>query len=146
MNQIFLVNESRRRFIQGVGGLALGIYVGDAFADKGAAAPGNGGADLLAPVNFEPNAFVRIGSDNTVTVISKHLEMGQGTFTGLATLLAEELDADWTQVRVEGAPADVAKYKNLMMGIQLTGGSTAMADVQQNNHTIAMHQIFETGC
>lgn len=128
MNQIFLVNESRRRFIQGVGGLALGIYVGDAFADKGAAAPGNGGADLLAPVNFEPNAFVRIGSDNTVTVISKHLEMGQGTFTGLATLLAEELDADWTQVRVEGAPADVAKYKNLMMGIQLTGGSTAMAN------------------
>ena len=128
MNQIFLVNESRRRFLQGAGGLALGIYVGDVFADKGTAAPGNGGSGLVAPINFEPNAFVRIGSDNTVTVISKHLEMGQGTFTGLATLLAEELDADWNQVRVEGAPADVAKYKNLMMGIQLTGGSTAMAN------------------
>lgn len=128
MNQIFLVNESRRRFMQGVGGLALGIYVGEVFADQGTAAPGNAGSGLVAPLNFEPNAFVRIGSDNTVTVIAKHLEMGQGTFTGLATLLAEELDADWNQVRVEGAPADAAKYKNLMMGIQLTGGSTAMAN------------------
>jgi len=54
--------------------------------------------------------------------------MGQGTFTGLATLLAEELDADWDQVRVEGAPCDLGKYKNLLMGLQATGGSTAMAN------------------
>jgi len=125
---ILIVNESRRRFLQGAGGLALGIYTGAAFADSGTAAPGSGGDKLVAAVNFEPNAFVRIGADNTVTVVSKHLEMGQGTFTGLATLLAEELDADWELVRVEGAPADAARYKNLMMGIQLTGGSTAMAN------------------
>ena len=65
---------------------------------------------------FEPNAFVRIGRDNSVTVIVKHLEMGQGTYTGLATLVAEELDADWAQVRVEGAPADAKLYNNLFWG------------------------------
>jgi isoquinoline 1-oxidoreductase beta subunit len=126
--EILIVNESRRRFLQGAGGLALGIYTGAAFADSGTAAPGSAGGQLVAAGSFEPNAFVRIGSDGIVTVVSKHLEMGQGTFTGLATLLAEELDADWDMVRVEGAPADVNKYKNLLMGIQLTGGSTAMAN------------------
>ena len=55
--------------------------------------------------------------------------MGQGTFTGLPTLVAEEMDAAWTQIRVEGAPADAARYNNLLMGsIQGTGGSTAMAN------------------
>ncbi len=79
--------------------------------------------------DFEPNAFVRIGTDNSVTVIMKHLEMGQGTFTGLATLLAEELDADWSQVVAEGAPADAARYNNLNWGtMQGTGGSSAMAN------------------
>jgi isoquinoline 1-oxidoreductase beta subunit len=78
---------------------------------------------------FMPNPFVRIGSDNTVTVIAKHLEMGQGTYTGLATIVAEELDADWSQVRVEGAPADARRYNNLFFGpMQGTGGSTAMAN------------------
>lgn len=76
-----------------------------------------------------PNAFVRIGADNSVTVIAKHLEMGQGSYTGLATILAEELDADWSQVRVESAPADAALYNNLLMGpIQGTGGSSAIAN------------------
>jgi isoquinoline 1-oxidoreductase subunit beta len=123
---ILIVNESRRRFLQGVGGLALGIYAGAALAEQGRAAPGS--ARNGPAVNFEPNAFVRISLDSTVTVVSKHLEMGQGTYTGLATLLAEELDADWDQVRVEGAPADVAKYKNSLLGLQATGGSTAMAN------------------
>jgi isoquinoline 1-oxidoreductase beta subunit len=128
VNDITIVNESRRRFLQGAGGLALGIYLGAAFADQGTAAPGSAGGELAPAGGFEPNAFVRIGTDNTVTVLSKHLEMGQGTYTGLATLLAEELDADWNQVKVEGAPADAARYKNLLMGIQGTGGSTAIAN------------------
>lgn len=85
-----------------------------------------------APTNaqaFAPNAFVRIGTDDTVTIISKHLEMGQGTYTGLATIVAEELDADWRQVRVESAPADASKYNNLFWGpMQGTGGSTAIAN------------------
>jgi isoquinoline 1-oxidoreductase beta subunit len=125
-HDILIVNESRRRFLQGVGGLALGIYAGAALADHGRAAPGS--VRNKPAVNFEPNAFVRIALDSTVTVVSKHLEMGQGTYTGLATLLAEELDADWEQVRVEGAPADVGKYKNSLLGVQATGGSTAMAN------------------
>jgi len=116
-----IVNVSRRRFMQGMGGLALGLYLAPLLADKSAAA-------LAAAQNFAPNAFVRIGTDGTVTVIAKHLEMGQGSFTGLATLLAEELDADWSKVRVEGAPADAERYKNLLFGIQGTGGSTAMAN------------------
>jgi isoquinoline 1-oxidoreductase beta subunit len=62
------------------------------------AGPGKAGGEAIAPARFEPNAFVRIGSDNRVTVIIKHLEMGQGTYTGLATLVAEELDAAWSQI------------------------------------------------
>ncbi len=78
---------------------------------------------------FAPNAFLRIGADNHVTVIAKHLEMGQGAYTGIATIVAEELDADWAQVRVESAPADAKRYANLAFGtIQGTGGSSAMAN------------------
>jgi len=107
-------------------GLTLGFRVGDALAQTRPAA--NAAASNAATASFAPNAFVRIGSDNIVTVISKHLEMGQGTYTGLATLLADELDASWTQVRVEGAPADNDRYKNLAFGMQGTGGSTAIAN------------------
>jgi isoquinoline 1-oxidoreductase beta subunit len=78
---------------------------------------------------FTPNAFLRIGSDNSVTVIAKHVELGQGAYTGIATIVAEELDADWAQVRVESAPADAKRYANLAFGtIQGTGGSSAMAN------------------
>jgi isoquinoline 1-oxidoreductase beta subunit len=78
---------------------------------------------------FAPNAFLRIGADNSVTVIAKHLEMGQGAYTGIATIVAEELDADWAQVRVESAPADAKRYANLVFGtLQGTGGSSAMAN------------------
>src|SRR5580700_4312349 len=125
---MFIVNESRRRFLEGMGGLALAVYAGVAPAEQGRATLSSGDKKPAEAVNFAPNAFVRIASDNTVTVVSKHLEMGQGTYTGLATLLAEELDADWEQVRVEGAPADVGKYKNSLLGVQATGGSTAMAN------------------
>jgi isoquinoline 1-oxidoreductase beta subunit len=77
---------------------------------------------------FAPNAFMRVAADNSVTVLAKHLEMGQGSYTGLATILAEELDADWAQIRVESAPADVKRYANLAFGVQGTGGSTAIAN------------------
>ena len=74
------------------------------------------------------NAFVRIGSDNSVTIMIKHAELGQGTFTGLATIVAEEMDADWSQVVAEAAPANKALYSNNFLGMQLTGGSTAIAN------------------
>ncbi|MCB1896613.1 MAG: molybdopterin-dependent oxidoreductase, partial [Rhodocyclaceae bacterium] len=107
-------NLSRRRFLQAGGGLTLGFVLPVALAAE--AGPGKAGSGLAAPVSFEPNAFLRIGPDDSVTVISKHLEMGQGTYTGLATLVAEELDAAWAQVRVEGAPADARRYNNLFWG------------------------------
>ena len=114
-------NESRRSFLGGVAGLTLAIYLPSAGAAAGKAA-------AAAPA-FEPNAFLRIGEDNSITVISKHLEMGQGTYTGLATIVAEELDADWSKVRVESAPADHKRYNNLSWGpAQGTGGSSAMAN------------------
>lgn len=113
-------NESRRRFLKGTAGLTLAVYMPWSLADSTARAGKKEG-------EFEPNAFLRIGEDNVVTVISKHLEMGQGAYTGLATLVAEELDADWAQVRVESAPAE-SRYKNSLLGIQGTGGSSSIAN------------------
>src|SRR5574343_1952145 len=130
MSELTLENLSRRRFLQGGAGLTLGFCLpAIAATTLPAAGPGKAGEGLAATVSFEPNAFLGIGAENSVTVISKHLEMGQGTYTGLATILAEELDADWKQVRVEGAPADAKRYNNLFWGpAQGTGGSTAMAN------------------
>lgn len=115
-------NESRRRFLQGAAGLTLAIYLP-------AATAAGAGKNAAGAATIEPNAFLRIGEDNSVTVISKHLEMGQGSYTGLATIVAEELDADWSQVRVESAPADAKRYNNLSWGpAQGTGGSTAVGN------------------
>ena len=112
---------SRRDFLKS-GGLVLGLYVpfGKNVLAQGAAAK--------TEINFSPNAFVRIGSDDTVTVICKHIEFGQGPFTGMATLVAEELDADWSQMRAEHAPSNQVLYKNLLFGVQGTGGSSAIAN------------------
>lgn len=78
---------------------------------------------------LSPNPFIRIDSTGLVTVISKHLEMGQGVSTGLATLVAEELDAAWAQVRVELAPLDPARFNNLGWGrMQGTGSSSSIAN------------------
>ncbi len=101
-----ITNLSRRRFMQAGGALTLGFMLPMAVEA--------GSGPVAAP--FAPNAFLRIATDHSVTVISKHLEMGQGTYTGLATLVAEELDADWAQVKVEGAPADAKRYNNLLWG------------------------------
>ncbi|TYC89668.1 xanthine dehydrogenase family protein molybdopterin-binding subunit [Novosphingobium sp. BW1] len=72
--------------------------------------------------------FLEIAPDGTVTVFSKHLDMGQGTWSGLASLVAEELDANWTKVRVTGAPVSNTAYANHMFQRQATGGSTSLAN------------------
>jgi isoquinoline 1-oxidoreductase subunit beta len=118
--------STRRDFLKGSGTLAaVALTIGFDWtnsARRALAAP-------TAGTTFVPNAFVRIGSDDSITVISKHLEMGQGSYTGIATVLADELDADWGQVRVESAPADAKRYNNLAFGpMQGTGGSSAMAN------------------
>jgi isoquinoline 1-oxidoreductase beta subunit len=74
------------------------------------------------------NAFVKIGADDKVTVIVKHLDKGQGVSTGLSTLVAEELDAAWSQMAWEFAPADTARYANLALGLQGTGGSSSISN------------------
>lgn len=122
-----LHNVSRRSFLKTGLGLTIAVMVPGCAKSSGEVAAVD--AVVEDGILFEPNAFLRIGSDNTVTVIAKHLEMGQGTYTGLATLVAEELDADWTQVKVEGAPADGKRYNNLAWGpYQGTGGSSAIAN------------------
>jgi len=127
-------NVSRRDFLsyglRAGFGLTLGLSL-PVMAQVRESAPGITGTQKIEAA-LAPNAFVRIGTDNTVTVVSKHLEMGQGTYTGLATLVAEELDADWSQVTVVSAPADAGRYNNLLWGrVQGTGGSTAIANAYE---------------
>ena len=97
------------------GGLLISLYVPEFV-------PAARAADSAAkPVAL--NAFVRIGTDETVTVISNHSEMGQGIYTSLPMLLNEELEADWARVRVESSPVEPV-YNHTVFGIMMTGGST----------------------
>ena len=109
----------RRQFLKTAavtgGGLLLSFYI-PAFSRKFGAAP--------ATTTFIPNAFIRIGNDDLITVIVNHSEMGQGSYTSLPMLVADELDADWSKVRVEFAPVDAA-YNHPGFGMMATGGSTS---------------------
>ncbi|MCU1308593.1 MAG: aerobic-type carbon monoxide dehydrogenase, large subunit CoxL/CutL-like protein [Acidobacteriaceae bacterium] len=111
----------RREFLKfslvASGGLMIGFYLPG--MSKLAA------AEQSSANVFMPNAFVRIGTDDRITVIVNHSEMGQGVYTSLPMLLAEELDADWAKVGFEPAPVD-PKYNHPVYGIQMTGGSTSV--------------------
>jgi isoquinoline 1-oxidoreductase beta subunit len=110
---------SRRAFIKIAAGTGVGLVIGLDLPF----------ASANAVESFAPNPFVRVAPDNTVTVLVKHLDKGQGIATGLSTLVAEELDADWKQMRAEFAPADASKYNNLLFGpLQATGGSSSIAN------------------
>ncbi|WP_030130414.1 xanthine dehydrogenase family protein molybdopterin-binding subunit [Pseudomonas sp. QTF5] len=120
MNRINPV--SRRGFLKGSAVLGGGLVV--AFVIPGANRFAVG-AENQGNV-FAPNAFLRIGNDNSITVLLGHSEMGQGIWTGLTMLIAEELDADWSKIRVEHAPASAADYGlPAFGGMQITGGSTS---------------------
>src|SRR5882724_5540563 len=76
---------------------------------------------------FVPNAFVRIGTDGRVILTMPYVEMGQGTYTSIPMLIAEELEVDLSQVRLEHAPPDEKRYGNpLLGGLQATGNSNAV--------------------
>jgi isoquinoline 1-oxidoreductase subunit beta len=112
---------SRRRFLHAAatagGGLILALEL--PFADRGALA-----ADSS---DFVPNAFIRIGSDGQVVLTMPYVEMGQGTYTSIPMLIAEELEVDLSQVRLEHAPPDEKRYGNpLLGGLQATGNSNAV--------------------
>ena len=119
---------TRRALLKSAGSIGtLALTIGFEWAGTTRRAAAIAAAAGGAP--FAPNAFLRIGADDSVTVIAKHLEMGQGSYTGIATIVAEELDADWTRVRVESAPADAKLYNNFVFGpMQGTGGSSSMAN------------------
>jgi len=123
-----LLQAARRAFLKRAGSTtAIALTIG--FNWAGPARRATAAIAPLAGRTFAPNAFLRIGGDDSVTVIAKHVEMGQGAYTGIATIVAEELDADWSRVRVESAPADAKRYANLVFGtMQGTGGSSAMAN------------------
>jgi len=114
------MSVTRRDFLKTSGvatsGLVLGFYV----APKGLR-----GAFVQAAEPFAPNAFVRIAPDNAVTILVNKSEMGQGVYTSLPMLIAEELDADWEDIRVEPAPV-APEYNHTMFGMQITGGSTSI--------------------
>src|SRR6202023_3639424 len=75
------------------------------------------------PEPIAPFAYIKIASDEKVTIVANHSEMGQGVYTSLPMLLNEELQADWSKIRVEAAPVDKA-YNHPVFGMQMTGGST----------------------
>ncbi len=98
------------------GGLVIGFWL-----------PGGGKRAFAGPPEAGPaalNAFLRIAPDNSVTVLLKHVEMGQGVATSLPMVIAEELDCDWSKVKSEHAPAG-AEYAHTAFGMQMTGGSTS---------------------
>jgi isoquinoline 1-oxidoreductase subunit beta len=109
----------RRDFLKSAAALGGGLVI--SFHVPSLAGAQEGAVPKLKP--FPPNAFVRIGADDSVTVIVNHSEMGQGVYTSLPMLLAEELEADWKKIRVEFAPVD-AVYNHTVYGIQMTGGSS----------------------
>lgn len=114
------VTQNRRDFLKTTalagGGLLLGFYL----------SVGRKGRSSNQSVNvatYAPNAFVRIGTDETVSIVASHSEMGQGIYTSLCQLLADELEVDWKNVRVEHAPLNEV-YNHVAYGIQVTGSST----------------------
>jgi isoquinoline 1-oxidoreductase beta subunit len=111
---------SRRAFLQAGaavgGGLLLGFHLPAGIGDAEAASGGE----------FAPNAYIRIGRDGRVTLIVAQVEMGQGTYTSMPMLIAEELEVALSQVSVEHAPPDDKLYANALLGFQVTGGSTSV--------------------
>src|SRR5258708_38998165 len=112
---------SRRRFLQvgaaAGGGLMLSLSL--PFT--------NGEAEAAGASGFAPNAFIRIGSDGQIVLTMPYVEMGQGTYTSIPMLIAEELEVDLKRVRLEHAPPNEKLYGNpLLAGVQATGNSNAI--------------------
>jgi len=116
-----IVNMSRREFLMAGaafgGSFVLGFPLTTTSSSQSGTLPPNR--------TVMPNAFIRIAPDETVTIIVNKSEMGQGVYTSLPMIVAEELDADWSSIRVESAPVNPA-YNHTEWGIQGTGGSTSV--------------------
>ena len=125
MTKAFSDQVSRRNFVvvlaSAGGGLLLGCRVGDR-REVGSSGP------VAAPdqASFAPDAFVRIDRNGRVTVIVPQVEMGQGMYTSMPMLVAEELEVPLDQIHVEHAPPNDKLYANPLIGFQVTGGSTSV--------------------
>ncbi|TDI34182.1 MAG: xanthine dehydrogenase family protein molybdopterin-binding subunit [Acidobacteria bacterium] len=115
---------SRRRFLQTSGAAASGLVLGFYVPPRGP------GRYVHAAEPFAPNAFVRIATDDVITIIVNQSEMGQGVYTSLPMLIAEELDADWKSIQVEPAPL-APEYAHFLFRLQLTGGSSSITSSWQ---------------
>ncbi|PMQ03752.1 Isoquinoline 1-oxidoreductase subunit beta [Dyella sp. AD56] len=121
--EIELQNPARRELLKRGGLVVAFIWLGGASRVWGFAEGTRLNAD---DPRFAPNAFVRVGSDGSIQLVMPCIEMGQGAYTGQATLLAEELDVGLDQITVEHAPANRKLYANPLLGDQATGGSTTI--------------------
>jgi isoquinoline 1-oxidoreductase beta subunit len=120
MNEIMrddTADLTRRQFF---GAAAGAIFLYGFHVPLGAA------SEALKAAPFAPNAFIRIDDKGVVTLVMPQVEMGQGVYTSLSMIVAEELDADWNRVRVEHAPANEKLYFNPMLGVQATGNSNSI--------------------
>jgi isoquinoline 1-oxidoreductase beta subunit len=113
-------NVTRRTF------LAAGVAAGGGLLLSISVPPSTPNANAADVGTFAPNAFIRIGRDGLVTLIMHKVEMGQGTYTSMPMLLAEELEVDLSQVRLEHAPPSDDLYAEPLFGVQETGGSTSV--------------------
>jgi len=111
---------SRRGFLVGASATAGALLIG-------IAAP----QPSLAAGPFEPNAFIRIPAEGNITLVMSSVEMGQGVYTSMAMLIAEELEVPLDQVTLEHAPADPSRYANPLLGDQITGGSLAIRGIYE---------------
>jgi len=105
---------SRRQFVAGSAGLTFAFAID--LRLKGARA-------LAQQASIRPNVWVTIATDGTITIVSPAAEMGQGSMTGMPIVVAEELDADWSKVKVVQAPLNRAYGNPGFGGLQLTGAS-----------------------
>ena len=119
------VDLSRRRFLTASAAVGGGLLIGFT------AGPSIGVAGAAAGPPFAPNAFIRIGSDGEIVLIMPYVEMGQGTYTSIPMLIAEELEVDLKQVRLEHAPPNEKLYANPLLGVQATGNSNAIRGAWQ---------------
>ena len=122
---------SRRKFMQvgaaAAGGLMLSLSL--PFA--------NGEAGAAGEVGFAPNAFIRVENDGQIVLVMPYVEMGQGTYTSIPMLIAEELEVGLDQVRLEHAPPNEKLYGNpLIGGVQATGNSNAIRGAWQDRKSV----------
>src|SRR5438552_7713285 len=110
------VDLSRRQFLSASAALGGGLLIGFR----------TGPSIGAAAATFTPNAFIRIGSDGQIVLTMPYVEMGQGTYTSIPMLIAEELEVDLKQVRVEHAPPNEKLYANPLLGVQETGNSNVI--------------------